>query len=310
MIKSSGPEVLNLGHFALEDEVRRVSSCPMSMEFGLNYFVAQEDAGCSDDSWEYTEQRKPERPRPASSDRSVKVKSTPRRQMRTVSHTPVARQFSSARKLPSQKIPPSQFPRLTRQERGKAISRYLCPILRYFIHIVVDAFKLHRPLFSFALMMIMAYMVFKPLISVTQSLISPLCHVPILNNVVPFCLWHFEQEGIQTASWTKLTDMQGSSFEQLLDASVGGSALALEVKKAQMATSDLIMLVRVSDLRSKETMARILVNFVDEAKKTGRGLQSLSSRVNGAVDTCVCSLLFMRPYANLYTAYWLSMNTL
>lgn len=84
--------------------------------------------------------------------------------------------------------------------------------------------------------------------------------------------------------WETLWKIQGASFEALLDESVGGSALALEVKQAEMATRDLASRIRVSDLRTKVTLARILDDFVSDAKKTGRGLQSLSSRVYGAVD--------------------------
>jgi hypothetical protein len=134
--------------------------------------------------------------------------------------------------------------------------------------------------------MLMAYMVFMPILSVTKTVTAPLCAVPILNRVVPFCSWNKkEDQSFKWADYPKLVDIQSSSFEQLLDESVGGQGLALEVKKAEMATSDLVTLVRVSDLRSRDTLVRTLVNFVEDAKKTGRGLQSLSAKINGAVDT-------------------------
>lgn len=174
------------------------------------------------------------------------------------------------------------------EEEWTEIRPHLRSVLGYFIKVVVDAFRFHRPLFSLALMLVMAYSVFMPIFAITKTLTSPLCHVPILNKAVPFCSWNLNQDDGQSTQWAdypKLVDIQSSSFEQLLDESVGGSGLALEVKKAEMATSDLVTLVRVSDLRSKDTLARTLVNFVDDAKRTGRGLQSLSSKINGAVDT-------------------------
>jgi len=81
-----------------------------------------------------------------------------------------------------------------------------------------------------------------------------------------------------------LLKIQGSSFETLLHESIGGSALAMEVKKAEMATRDLGSRVRVSDLRTKDLLARTLDDFVRDAKKTGRGLQSLTSKIYGSVD--------------------------
>jgi hypothetical protein len=136
----------------------------------------------------------------------------------------------------------------------------------------------------------MAYFIFAPIYSVTRSLTHTICAVPILNNAIPFCAWSVVKlppkgEPPKWADYPKLVEMQSSSLERLLDESAGGSALALEVKKAEMATSDLVTLVRVSDLRSKDSLSQTLVDFLADAKKTGRGLQTLSAKINSAVDT-------------------------
>jgi hypothetical protein len=81
-----------------------------------------------------------------------------------------------------------------------------------------------------------------------------------------------------------MIDVQSAMFEQLLDEAVGGSSLALEIKKAEMATTDLIALVRVSKLSSRDVLAESLAEFVEDAKTTGRGLQKLNAKVRGAVD--------------------------
>lgn len=94
---------------------------------------------------------------------------------------------------------------------------------------------------------------------------------------------------MQWADYPKLMDVQTNTFEQLLDQTAGGSGLSLEVKKAEMATNDLVTLVRVSDLRSRDLLAETLVNFVDEARKTARGLQRFTSKVQGSVDRSVNS---------------------
>jgi hypothetical protein len=95
---------------------------------------------------------------------------------------------------------------------------------------------------------------------------------------------HIEGPPPKWADYPKLVDVQSATFEQLLDESVGGSGLALEIKKAEMATTDLSTLVRVSNLKSRDLIAESLTEFVEDAKKTGRGLQKLSSKVGGAVD--------------------------
>ena len=110
----------------------------------------------------------------------------------------------------------------------------------------------------------------------------PFCQIPVLSrmmscalNQVDVPLW---------ADYPRLVEVQSSSFEQLLDESVGGSELSLEIKKAEMVTSDLVTLVRFSDLKGREVIANMLQDFVSDAKLTGRGLHKLSSRIGGAVD--------------------------
>jgi hypothetical protein len=78
--------------------------------------------------------------------------------------------------------------------------------------------------------------------------------------------------------------VQSATFEQLLDESSSGSVLALKIKKAEMATTDLVTLVRVSDLRSRDMLGDALRQFVDDARLAGRALNKLNSKVAGAVD--------------------------
>lgn len=127
------------------------------------------------------------------------------------------------------------------------------------------------------------------IIRVSQTLrtaFAPLCNVPGISYTA-ICrsdYEHRDQPPPRWADYPKLVDVQSATFEQLLDESVGGSGLALEIKKAEMATVDLSTMVRVSDLKSRDLIAESLTQFVEDAKKTGRGLQKLSSKVGGAVD--------------------------
>lgn len=82
-------------------------------------------------------------------------------------------------------------------------------------------------------------------------------------------------------------NVQSKSFETLLEEAVDGPGLALEIKKAEMATSDLATLVRVSELKSRDMLAASLGDFVEDARKAGRGLTRFSSKVGGAVDKSV-----------------------
>jgi hypothetical protein len=84
------------------------------------------------------------------------------------------------------------------------------------------------------------------------------------------------------ADFSKLADIQVNAFEHILD--IGMSSLSLDVKKAEMATSDLTTLVKVSDLKCRDFLAAHLSHFVQRARTSGRGLQKLNAKVNGAVE--------------------------
>jgi hypothetical protein len=122
--------------------------------------------------------------------------------------------------------------------------------------------------------------------------VSPVCYLPFISrsNVCEDWRNTFPRKktsGKKTPQWAdypKMVALQSKTFQQLMDESIGGSALSLEVKKAEMAITDLVSYVRLSKLNAKDTLARSLSQFVLDAKKTGRGLQKLSSKIGGTVD--------------------------
>jgi hypothetical protein len=119
-----------------------------------------------------------------------------------------------------------------------------------------------------------------------RAAFAPLC-VPGISSWFGLCRPNELRHGTPTPQWADyptLVNVQSATFEQLLDQSSGGRGLSLEIKKAEMATSDLVTLVRISDLKSRDMLAEYLVEFVDDARKAGRGLQKLSSKIGRAVD--------------------------
>lgn len=92
---------------------------------------------------------------------------------------------------------------------------------------------------------------------------------------------------VPSVDFEKLVNIQGSTFEQLIGESAGGSHLSIEVLRAEMATQDLSLLVRYGDLKSKDNIADMLRTIGMDAKKTGRGLSKLNAKVVGAIDEWV-----------------------
>lgn len=124
--------------------------------------------------------------------------------------------------------------------------------------------------------------------------ISPICYLPVISSSNLCETWRDAVPGKQPPRWADyptMVDLQSKTFEQLMDESIGGSALSLEVKKAEMTITDLVSFVRLSNLKAKDTLASSLIEFVLDAKKAGRGLQKLSSKIGGAVDRSGYSII-------------------
>ena len=122
-----------------------------------------------------------------------------------------------------------------------------------------------------------------------RSAFAPLCIIPGISSS-SICRWDpqtQDQRTVQWADYPHLVETQSKMFEQLMEKSVGNSALSLEVKKSEVATRDLVTLVQISNLKAKNSLATSLVEFLDDAKKTSRRLHKLSSKVGGAVDRYV-----------------------
>jgi hypothetical protein len=89
------------------------------------------------------------------------------------------------------------------------------------------------------------------------------------------------------ADFSHLAEIQSRTLGKLLEEGAGGSALALNIKQAEMATADLAIAVTYSKMRGKEEVTEHLHGFVKDAKKTSRGLQRFGAKLGGAVDQFV-----------------------
>jgi hypothetical protein len=125
------------------------------------------------------------------------------------------------------------------------------------------------------------------------ALVVPFCAMPGVSNVLPFCdLVEKNTTGgpprtARGPDFRHLVSVQEKTFGTLLSTSAGGSRLAFELKAAQLATTDLSTLVRVSRFVSRDRIADTLIDIANDAKLASRGLQSFEAKLGGAVDTIV-----------------------
>lgn len=108
----------------------------------------------------------------------------------------------------------------------------------------------------------------------------PLCD-PAPSNLDPM-------SSIRCADFPSLVKIQNIVLDELIEDSKSGIALAVNIKHAELAVKDLVVVVRASNLTVRDVLARALNDFAADAKTAARGLQRLSARIHGTIDRCVC----------------------
>ncbi|PIL24710.1 hypothetical protein GSI_12596 [Ganoderma sinense ZZ0214-1] len=108
------------------------------------------------------------------------------------------------------------------------------------------------------------------------------CDLPWVPVAFPYCSTSVPLPG--RADFPRLLAIQHHAFDELIAGSSTNSELVLNVKHAELAVRDLVVLVKASNLTAKEPLAEALSLFSVDARRTGRALQLLMSRIHGTVD--------------------------
>ncbi|KAF9238515.1 hypothetical protein BU15DRAFT_47606 [Melanogaster broomeanus] len=149
----------------------------------------------------------------------------------------------------------------------------------YALDVFVGAIQhLRKPLTWLLVLWMFAWLVSR-MTETIRTAFSPLCIVPGMSRTA-LCA---PAQPPLPVNFPRLVNIQETTFEKL--AGQPDSDISTErVLKAELATRDLSVLVRFSDLKSKDNIADMLHTIVIGAKKTGRGLSKLNARVVGAID--------------------------
>ncbi|TQV96270.1 hypothetical protein V2A60_003306 [Cordyceps javanica] len=129
--------------------------------------------------------------------------------------------------------------------------------------------------------------------SVYHSL-SPICRLPgasLLN--LPFCPGGGSGVGGDApdlpAQPVEFDDLMGvqAKFEDVLERSVDGASLPLEMKRSETGLRDLRTLVKHSDIQGRDELLFELDGFVDTARQSAADLQRFNTHVGSAVDAVI-----------------------
>jgi len=180
-----------------------------------------------------------------------------------------------------------------RQELGKNLAASLKPILRYIAEVLCTVLRMVKYPISNILAMVVCAYALAIMLRHVRSTLAPMCTIPVISLLCPAGA-HVgpsrppnPQHTPVWADFPSLIKVEDKTFESLIDETVEGAGLALEIKKAEMATSDLVTLVRGSNMESRKILTNALSAFEKDARKVSRGLTRFSSKVGGAVDKYV-----------------------
>lgn len=122
--------------------------------------------------------------------------------------------------------------------------------------------------------------------------LSPICRVPgasLLN--LPFCTdTRFGGENPEMPTnpveFDELMGVQ-AKFEDVLEKSVEGVSLPLEMKRSETSLRDLRTLVKHSDIQARDELMFEFDGFIDTARQSAADLQRFNTHVGSAVDAVI-----------------------
>ncbi len=113
------------------------------------------------------------------------------------------------------------------------------------------------------------------------------CDMPVIS-LLPLCKVAStppsHTSSVARADFPTLMAIQHRALDELSMDSVGGSELVLNIKHAELAVRDLVIMVKSSNLTSKDALADVLTEFLLDAHQAARDLQMFSSKVYGIMD--------------------------
>ncbi|KAJ3554156.1 hypothetical protein NM688_g3253 [Phlebia brevispora] len=176
--------------------------------------------------------------------------------------------------------------------------RWFVDVAFWTFRYIVDVLRAAILLLRFPLALALAFWLLALLsaswMNAVHTFVSPICEVPVVGTMCAFFV--SGRSGPQAkssplpsppkiADYPHLIDLQSRTLDKLLAEASAGSMLSADIRKAEMATTDLITLVKVSDLENREIIVETLQQIAQNSKKAGKALSALDSRVNRAVDS-------------------------
>lgn len=116
-----------------------------------------------------------------------------------------------------------------------------------------------------------------------DMLLDTLCPIPLLGSYLPIC-----HNYIRTVpDFTHFVKLQESLYDGMLSQANADSISALELKKVELATRDLQVMIKYSNLLSHDLLEAKLGEYITKSRRFGRDIQSLQAQTKGVIDNLI-----------------------
>lgn len=122
-----------------------------------------------------------------------------------------------------------------------------------------------------------------------RPVFTPLCYLPGVPSI-GMCQAEnaddivFFQPMKQTPTWGELVQVQTQAADQILSSTSGGRSDSLASVHSGFAVTDLVNMVKYSDLPERDMLEKVLGGVKERSAKAGRCLDKFNARANGAIN--------------------------
>ncbi|KAI7904517.1 uncharacterized protein BX663DRAFT_450967 [Cokeromyces recurvatus] len=156
----------------------------------------------------------------------------------------------------------------------------------YLLDVLMGSLIVLKPLISLLTAIIILFGLISFGYRKCQDLVlDTICPLPFFGNHLPLC----ENYIRSVPDFSHLVKLQETLYDGMLSqADAGSSSIsALELKRVELATRDLQVLVKYSNLQSHDLLEAKLGDYIIRSRKFGRDIQSLQAQTKGVIDNLI-----------------------
>ncbi|KAG2202053.1 uncharacterized protein EV154DRAFT_251252 [Mucor mucedo] len=113
--------------------------------------------------------------------------------------------------------------------------------------------------------------------------LDTVCPMPMLGTYLPMCRHYIRS----VPDFTHFVKLQESLYDGMLSQANADSISALELKKVELATRDLQVMIKYSNLLSHDLLEAKLGEYIARSRRFGRDIQSLQAQTKGVIDNLI-----------------------